>query len=189
MSLRISGKNMDIGDSFRSHIETGLEEALAKYFSGGYDGHVTVSKDGSGFTSEGTVNLDTGMMLQATGKSQDARSSFDISLQHLEKRLRRYKRRLKDHHAKSAQHSSVYVLKSPDEDELDEDYNPAIIAESTTSLKSFSLDQAVVELDLSQTDVLVFRNAGNGEINVVHRRQDGNIGWIDPSLHLEEKAS
>ena len=189
MVLRISGKNMDIGDAFRSHIEAGLDEALAKYFDGGHDGHVTVTKEGSGFTCESIVRLDTGITLQASGKSADPRAAFDIALEHLEKRLRRYKRRLKDHHGRAAHQSSVYVLKTPEEDEVEEDFNPAIIAESTTSLKSLSLDQAVVELDLTQMEVLVFKNAGNGEINVVHRRQDGNIGWIDPSSPLEEKAS
>ena len=102
MSLRISGKNLDIGAALRSHVEERIGEALRKYFDGGYDGHVTLEREGSGFKTDCTVHLDTGVVLQAEGRAQDPHHSFDLAAEHIEKRLRRYKRRLREHHATPA---------------------------------------------------------------------------------------
>ncbi len=187
MSLRISGKQMEIGDAFRTRIESRIGEAVEKYFDGGFSGHVTVSKNGSRFTADGTIRLDTGMSLQATGVAQDPIPAFEEAADRLEKRLRRYKRRLKSHPNGSAKTHAIdisYTVVSAvadDDDEVPEDFAPAIVAESNIKLETMSVASAVIELDTKDTPVLVFRNAGTEHLNIVYRRPDGNIGWIDPS--------
>jgi ribosomal subunit interface protein len=187
MSLRISGKHMEIGDAFRSKIEGRVGDAVSKYFDGGYAGHVTVEKSGSRFTADCAVRLDTGISLQATGQAQDPQFAFDAAAERIEKRLRRYKRRLKSHTPTGSSANVIdidYRVMAPvaDEDEeVPEDYAPAIVAESTVALSTMSVASAVIELDTKDSPVFVFRNAANDHVNVVYRRADGNIGWIDTS--------
>lgn len=185
MSLRISGKHMEIGDAFRTRIEGRIGEAIDKYFDGGFSGHVTVVKSGARFSADCMVRLDSGMALQTGGEAQEPVAAFEMAAERFEKRLRRYKRRLKSHHATAADSIDVsYQVIAPvaDEDEeVPEDYAPAIVAESTVSLERMTVASAVIELDAKDGPVLVFRNAGSGQVNVVYRRTDGNIGWIDPS--------
>ncbi len=186
MSLRISGLHMELGDSLRARIEDRISDAVAKYFDGGFGGHVNVEKTGSGFRSECLVNLDTGMMLQATGQDKDPIASFDAAAERIEKRLRRYKRRSKDHHtnAEMPQDASYVVMQSPDEEEeMPEDFTPVIIAESSTSVRTQTVAMAVMQLDLMDGPVHLFKNAANGGLNIVYRRADGNIGWIDPATN------
>jgi ribosomal subunit interface protein len=190
MSFRISGKNLDIGEALRSRINARIVDATAKYFDGGCSGHVTVSRDGFGFRSECVIHLDSGMMLEAEAMAADAYASADQVGSRIEKRLRRYKRRLKKH--QSGGNGSIaeaapvaaqsYVIAAPGADSDDEvnGGDPVIIAESTTALKRLSVGDAVMELDLSGATVVVFRNGGHGRVNLVYRRSDGNIGWIDP---------
>jgi len=191
MKLRISGKHMEIGDAFRGRIEARIAELVAKYFDGGYSGRVTVEKSGFRFSADCAIHLDTGMELQATGEAQEPTLAFDTAADRFEKRLRRYKRRLKSH-ANGVGNNGVdsmatdiaYTVVAPvaDEDEeVPEDYAPAIVAESTVALKTMSVANAVIELDAKDSPVFVFRNAGNDQVNIVYRRSDGNIGWIDPS--------
>lgn len=190
MPLRVSGKNVDIGESLRQHVNDRVRDALTKYFDGGYSGHVVVEKDGGRFRTETTLHLATGITLQATGVAHDPYPSVDTAVEHIEKRLRRYKRKLKDHHgARNAVgepqfvESSYKVLEAiDDEEEVPADFHPLVVAEQTTKLKTLSVGQAVMEMDLQDTHVLVFRHAGHGGINVVYRRKDGNIGWVDPAL-------
>ncbi|MBC2857718.1 ribosome hibernation-promoting factor, HPF/YfiA family [Stappia sp. 28M-7] len=187
MTLRISGKNVDVGDALRTHIEDRVAEAISKYFDGGYTGHVTVGREGSGFRSECLLHLDTGIDLQVSGDSQDPRQSFDAAAERIEKRLRRYKRKLKDHHANGAANgrevfeATSYVLASVEEDEeVPADFTPLVIAETAAKVKTMTVGMAVMQLDLAEAPVVVFRNAGSGTVNVVYRRKDGNYGWIDP---------
>jgi ribosomal subunit interface protein len=191
MSLRVSGKNIDIGEALRERISSRISEVTAKYFDGGFSGHVTVGKEGFGFRSECVIHLDSGIMLEAEALAGDAYASADHVAVHIEKRLRRYKRRLKDHHAgrgngaappSSEIEAPSYVIAAPQHDE-DVDaaaFNPVIIAESTTALKRLSVSEAVMELDLTGVAVVLFRHAGHGRVNLVYRRGDGHIGWIDP---------
>lgn len=186
MSLRISGKHMDIGDSFRARIDERIGEAVAKYFDGGFSGHVTVTKSGSRFACDCLVHLDTGMSLRTTAEAQEPVPSFEAAADRLEKRLRRYKRRLKAHPTgHDAQLTdvayTVVAAIADDEEEVAEDFAPTIVAESTVSLRTMSVANAVIELDARESQVIVFRNAGTDNVNVVYRRPDGNIGWIDPS--------
>ncbi|MBE1206340.1 ribosome-associated translation inhibitor RaiA [Aminobacter anthyllidis] len=187
MSLRISGKHMDVGDAFRTRIEGRIGEAIGKYFDRGFSGHVNVVKSGSRYTADCVVRLDSGMSLQATGDAQEPTAAFEAAADKLETRLRRYKRRLKSHNLGAGNgeltdvaYSVVAALVDDDED-VPEDFAPAIVAESTMVLKTMSVASAVIELDTKDSPVVVFRNAGNEHLNIVYRRSDGNIGWIDPS--------
>lgn len=193
MSLRISGKQMEIGDTFRAKIEARIGEAVSKYFDGGFGGHVTVEKTGSRFSADCMVHLDTGTTLQATGQAQEPQLAFDAAAERIEKRLRRYKRRLKSH-TNGASGTDVdlnYRVMTPvaeEEEEVAEDYAPAVVAESTVALRTMSVASAVIELDMKDSPVVVFRNPGNDQVSIVYRRQDGNIGWIDTSSAAAVKA-
>lgn len=195
MGLRISGKSVDIGESFRTLAEGRIGDALDKYFDGGFTGHVTVEREGPGFKTECLVHLDTGIVLQAEGRGQDVHQSFEQAADRIEKRLRRYKRRLKEHHHRSrddgdAMAATEYVIAAPDEEEVSPaDADPTIIAEQTTDLETMTVGNAVMSLDLTDAHVKVFRHAGHGGVNIVYRRSDGHIGWIDPSLGAKRETA
>lgn len=185
MPFRISGKNLDIGEALRERVNARIAEALAKYFDGGYSGHVTVEKEGFGFRTECAIHLDSGVTLQTEANAADAYASADQAALRIEKRLRRYKRRLKDRHAARKDGAAVidapsYVIEAPDNDDEVTEFNPVIVAESTTAMKQLSVSEAVLELDMTGAPVVVFRHAGHGRINLVYRRLDGNVGWVDP---------
>lgn len=187
MAIKVSGKNLDIGDSLRAQVETRIQGAIVKYAERGGSGHVIVSRDGAGFRTECVVNLGSGTMLESSGVAADAYASFDQSALRIEKRLRRYKRRLKgrlaDGRARLDGAETAYaIIEAPDEDEIEpeEDFHPVVIAETTKWLDRLSVSDAVVELDLTGAPVVVFRHAGHGRVNVVYRRHDGSIGWVDP---------
>ena len=185
MAIRVSGKNLDIGESLRSQVETRVTAALAKYADGRGSGHVVVSRDGSGFRTECVVNLGSGMTLESAGSASDAYASFDQSAIRIEKRMRRHKRRIKDRLSDGAfrpgaAESAYAILEAPDEEVEEADYHPIVIAETTRPLGRMSVSEAVLELDLTGAPLVVFRHAGNGRVNVVYRRGDGSIGWVDP---------
>lgn len=187
MPFRVSGKNIDIGEALRDRVAARIAEAFGKYFDGGYSGHVTVGKEGFGFRTECAVHLDSGITLQAEALAADAYASADQAAIRIEKRLRRYHRRLKDRPAIRADGApepaaSSYVIAAPEPDANEEviEFNPVIIAESTTALKHLSVSEAVMELDMTGAPVVVFLHAGHGRVNLVYRRADGHIGWIDP---------
>ena len=195
MSLRISGKNLDVGEALRGQAEARVAAALSKYYEGGYQGHVTVGKDGTAFKTDGVLHLSSGITLEASGTAHDAYASLDKMAERIEKRLRRYKRRLKDRSAaqQNGREPGIeipsYVIAAPDDDieeieTVSDGDNPVIVAESTKSLHVLTVGDAVAELDLTGAPVVIFRHAGNGRMNVVYRRRDGNIGWIDPPASL-----
>ncbi|MGB8818149.1 MAG: ribosome-associated translation inhibitor RaiA [Rhizobiaceae bacterium] len=184
MSLRISGKHMELGDSFRSQISSRIGDAIEKYFDGGFSGHVVVEKSGSRYAADCNLHLDSGVNLQAEGQAQDPQSAFEKAFDRIEKRLRRYKRKLKDRNVETPRVDDIAyrVMESvADDDDIEvaHDYAPAIVAESTVSLRTLSVANAVMELDMKDSPVFVFRNASNDHVNIVYRRNDGNIGWID----------
>jgi ribosomal subunit interface protein len=192
MAFRVSGKNIDVGEALRARISTRVAEALGKYFDGGYSGHVTIGKEGFGFRTECALHLDSGVTLQAEALAADPYDSADQAAIRIEKRLRRYKGRLKEHHARANSHKAAesasmisapsYVIAAPEHesDEEGAEFAPVIIAEATTTLKRLSVSEAVMELDLTGAPVVIFHHAGHGRINLVYRRADGHIGWIDP---------
>ena len=185
MSLQISGKHMNVGESLTQRIEDRIDDAVSKYFQGGFTGNVTIEKTSGGFECDCMIHLDSNIHLQSTASGNDATTCFEMAADKIEKRLRRYKRRLKDHHgrsSKSERNDAAYaVVELPSqEEEIPEDFSPTIIAESSKSVQELSVAEAVMQLDLTDNPVVVFSNAGNGKTNVVYRRSDGNIGWIDP---------
>lgn len=185
MPLRVSGKNISVGPALQQRISGRVEEATEKYFRGGYSGFATVGKDGFGFRTECAIHLDSGVTLHTEGMAADAYASADQASVRIEKRLRRYKRRLKGRTgARDGGNSGAasYIIAAPDLESEEEvaDYNPVIIAESTTALEILSVSEAVIELDMTGAPVVVFRHAATGRVNMVYRRRDGNVGWIDP---------
>ncbi len=186
MSVRVSGKHMEIGEAFRLRIEEQIEQAVTKYFDGGYSSQITVEKSGSRFSADCKIHLDTGAALHANGEATEPQAAFDAASIRIEKRLRRYKRKLKDHHIGNGHAGfaevAYTVMDSVPDDEHDEvpvDYAPTIVAESTKQLKTMSVASAVMALDMTDEPVLIFRSSGKEELNIVYRRNDGNIGWID----------
>jgi len=190
MSFRVSGKNIDVGEVLRERISARVAEALGKYFDGGYSGHATIGKDGFGFRTECALHLDSGITLHADAQAADPYDSADQAAQRIEKRLRRYKSRLKQHHIRANNHvvaesartisAPSYVIATPEHESEITEFDPVIIAEATTALRHLSVSEAVTELDFTGAPVVIFRHAGHGRINVVYRRADGHIGWIDP---------
>jgi len=200
MQVQVTGKNLDVGEALRSHITDEILGAIGKYFDRGGNADVIVSKEGHGFRIDCVVHLASGQNLESHGSGGDAHVAFANALTKIEKRIRRYKRRLKNHHhpsAKDGETAMEMVLRSPvDEDEDDADawddlahvgtaghHEPpagVVIAETERSLKTMTVSVAVLELDLTESQTIVFRNAAHGGVSVVYRRPDGNIGWIDP---------
>lgn len=192
MRIQVAGRQMDVGEALRTRIQEDLTNGVAKYFSRATDGSVTVAKNGAGFEVDCQVHLSSGISLQAQGHGGDAHSAFDDALTKLEKRVRRYKRRLKNHHSPDrsplpAEEALAYVLaplqeeNDADAEGDDEDAAPLVIAETKAPLRTMTVSLAVMQLDLSDNPALLFRNAANGSLNLVYRRPDGNVGWIDPA--------
>ncbi|MBL8538411.1 MAG: ribosome-associated translation inhibitor RaiA [Hyphomonadaceae bacterium] len=192
MRIQVAGRQMDVGEALRTRIEDELASGVGKYFNRATDAVVTVGRNGGGASVEVdcTVHLASGISLQAEGHGGDAHSAFGDAMGKLEKRVRRYKRRLRNHHAdhKSplpAEDASAYVL-APLQDESEADAGasvesaPLVIAETRVPVRTMTVSTAVMQLDLSENPALLFRNAAHGGLNLVYRRADGNIGWVDP---------
>lgn len=187
MKIQITGKNLDAGDAFQTFAAERLEGMLDKYVGRELSGHVRIEKEKHNFRTQCTITLGSGLELQSRGEAPDAYASADAAFERLEKRLRRYKRRLKDHHhgARTAQPpaGSVtdYVVQAgEDSEEAAVESSPVIVAETRREIHKLSVSEAVMQLDLSHEQVMVFRNAAHGRINIVYQREDGNIGWVDP---------
>ena len=187
MRYQISGKQIDIGEALQTHVKTELGEILEKYAGRPTEASVTFSKSGHEYVSEAVVHLSTGLTVQAKGQEHEIYAAFDSATEKMDKQLRRYKRRLKDHHKERSQpvelsDAGSYILASTEEsDEATQaDDTPVIIAEMESKIPSISVGEAVMQMELSHAPVVVFRNEKHSGINVVYRRDDGNIGWIDP---------
>ncbi len=195
MQVQVSGKHVDVGEALRERVDGELQSSIGKYFERGGDADVVVSRDGYGFRVDCSVALASGQKLQSHGLGGDAHAAFGQALHKIETRIRRYKRRLKSHTAaataKAAETASFYVLRAPEvgdgAGDFDEEWTDAdtpadsvVIAETEEALKTMTVSMAVMELDLTESQTIVFRNAAHGHLSVVYRRPDGNIGWIDP---------
>lgn len=193
MHVIVKGKQIDVGDALREHIEGNLENGVSKYFDNAIDAQVTLSRISHNFHTECNVHIGSGIDVAASADHTDAYSSFDSALERIEKQLRRYKRRLKSHHgkeryqAKMAFAAQSYVLapepeEDPSEQETQGDWQPIIIAESNANIPDCSVGEAVMRMDLANLPAMMFHNSSTKELNVVYRRPDGNIGWIDPKV-------
>ncbi len=191
MDIQVSGKNIELGDALQSHVGSRLSEGVRKYFDRRAEATVVFAKERRAIECEVTAHLASGVFLAAHGEGGDAYSAFEDALEKLEKRVRRYKRRLKNHHANGkeplpSEPAAYYLLKPLEAEKEDgepivDDPNPVVIAESQTSLREMTVGAAVMQLDLAESPAIVFKNAAHGRLNVVYRRRDGHIGWIDPS--------
>ncbi len=187
MQYQIAGKQIDIGEALQTHVKAGLDEVVSKYYSGRpTDANVIFSKSGHEHVCEVIIHLSTGMTVQARGHDHEIYAAFESCCDKMEKQLRRYKRRLKDHHReRPVEHSdaSSYILASSEHaDESEpETLQPMIIAEMETTIPTLSVGEAVMQMELAGAPVLVFRDEKEKSgVNIVYRRDDGNIGWIDP---------
>ena len=187
MQIKVTGKNIDVGDALREHIENRLQQIQQKFFEGSVHAHVTVEKQRVGFRTDCALHLATGLVLQAEGSAAEAHPSFDQAASHLEKQLRRYKQRLRDHHrsrrepVRQVAAQSYVISAATDASEEVAEVHPVIVAETGVQLPELSVGEAVMQLEISTRPFLFFRNGGHGGLNLVYRRADGNIGWVDPS--------
>jgi ribosomal subunit interface protein len=189
MQIKVSGKQIDVGEALRTHVEYNMVAAVAKYFDRPVDAHVVFSRNGHEFKCDSSVHLSTGLTAQAHAVNGEIYAAFDQATDRIEKQLRRYKRRLKDHHHNRQDpieliEAQSYVLRGHDEEVDDDEVNgmqPVIIAEMTTAIKSLTVGEAVMQMELAHNAFLMFRNDANGRINIVFQRDDGNVGWIDPA--------
>jgi ribosomal subunit interface protein len=188
MRYQISGKQIDIGEALQTHVQTELNETVGKYAGRPTEAYVVFSKSGHELVCECVIHLSTGLTCQAKSHAPDIYAAFDSCREKMDKQLRRYKRRLKDHHKERAEpvellNGSSYILAPQEEtdDSPNDAAGPMIIAEMAMQIPSLSVGEAVMQMELAHHHVQVFRNEKSGGINVVYRRDDGNIGWIDPS--------
>jgi ribosomal subunit interface protein len=186
--FQISGRQIDIGAALQSHVRSELSATLGKYAGRPTDAQVVFAREGHGFSCEVTVHLSTGLTAQSKGAAAEIYAAFEAARERMDKQLRRYKRRLKDHHRERTQpvefaRGASYILAAPEsgEDEEPESLQPIIIAELPARIPRLTVGEAVMQMELAGAPILVFRNDKNSGVNVVYRREDGNIGWIDPA--------
>ncbi len=208
MQVQVAGKKIDVGQALQERIVLGLEDRVSKYFARTGEAFVTVSKPGWAFNVDCSIHLPSGVTLQAHGEADEAHAAFEQALDKIEKRVRRYKRRLKDHHrtrdpmpSEMAPYRVIASAPEVEGDDLngadlngadyDDEYGdangaemagdaPAIVAEAATPLRTMTVSMAVMQLELGDSPAVMFRNASHGGYNLVYRRPDGNIGWVDP---------
>ena len=184
MRIQVNGKQIDVGDALRTHVEAEIETAVTKHSDRPVEAVVTFSRDAHEFRADIALKVSEGLNAKASDKANEIYAAFDGATAKVEKQLRRYKRRLKQHRGEDAQAvpAASYVLAgASDEDENTESLAPVVIAEMKTDLKSLSVGEAVMQMELEDAAFLMFRNDAHGGLNIVFRRDDGNIGWIDPA--------
>ncbi len=188
MRYQISGRQIDIGDALQVHVKNELGSIIEKYAQRPTDAQIIFSRNAHEFVCETTVHLSTGLSAQASARATEIYAAFDKCGEKMDKQLRRYKRRLKDHHKDRSEPvelsgAASYILAAGEdtEDSEPETLQPMIIAEMETKIPSLSVGEAVMQMEIAGAPVLVFHNEKGAGVNVVYRREDGNIGWIDPT--------
>lgn len=195
MQITVSGKQVELSDALRTRVSIQMDSIAGKYFDHALEAHVTFGRARSFFTCDINVHAGRGLQLRGEGEAADANSAFDDAAEHIAKRLRRYRRRVNDHHRELGQRESPesarqYILEEPaqapingvaydDHRTIDEAF-ATVVAETQTEIAKLSVGEAVMRMDLADQTVMMFRNSASGVLNVVYRRPDGNIGWIDP---------
>ncbi len=199
MQLSVTGKQLDVGDALRAHIEQNLSTAIGKYFANPTDANVVLSREARNIRADIKVHVGRGIILQGHADAGDAYAAFDLASEHIAKRLRRHKRRLRSHqrnkaYTEKALRAQQYVLAPLQEEEAAEglesaDGQPVIIADMETHIDTLTVGEAVMRMDLANLPAMMFRNRAHGGLNMIHVRQDGNIGWIDPRGNRGKPAS
>lgn len=188
MNLSVKGKQLDVGDALRSHVADRLDQITSKYFGDAIDASVVFSREAHLFRADAAVHVGRNIQMNAAAEAEDPYVAFDAAAERMAKRLRRYKRRLRDHHREDAAAPAIdaqaYVLQAADggdEEEAEtETDQPVVIAEMTTPVETLTVSQAVMRMDLAELPALMFRNPAHGGLNMVYRRPDGHVGWVDP---------
>ncbi|MBM3613325.1 MAG: ribosome-associated translation inhibitor RaiA [Alphaproteobacteria bacterium] len=194
MQTTISGKQVDVGDALRTHIEQALNTIIGKYWEHALEAHVTLSRRRAFFHCDVLIHAGRGITMKAEAEADQPYRAFDAAAEHVGKRLRRYRRRLSEHHRALAnrerpEKAQAYILQAlpieaePEPEQASDGEGgdaPVIVAEMPAEIASLTVGEAVMRMDLASQPVLVFRNSGHGGINIVYRRPDGHIGWIDP---------
>lgn len=193
MHVQVAGKKIEVGLALQERIAFGLESRVSKYFNRTGEAFVTVAKPGWAFTVDCSIHLPSGVTLQAHGEGDDGYQAFEMALDKIEKRVRRYKNRLRNHRAKdngAVEPAFERIILPRDESDDDADDSqtqdgldgdsPAIVAETDTKIQTMTVSMAVMQLELGDSPALMFRNAAHGRLNMVYRRLDGNVGWVDP---------
>jgi len=199
MQLTVTGKQVEVGNALRGHVESELETLLGKYFGSAIEAHAVFAREAHLIHAEISLHIGRGIIINSHASASEHYVAFDAAAERLAKRLRRYKRRLRDHGkvrgpAERAETAMSFVLAPMDEeDETDESavngVAPVVIAEMSTELPQLTVGEAVMRMDLADAPVLLFRNRSHGELNLVYRRGDGNIGWIDPAFEVGRSSS
>jgi ribosomal subunit interface protein len=185
MQLSVKGKQIDVGDALRQHVENNLKDITGKYFNGTLDGHVTFSREAHLYRADITVHAGPGLTLQSNALANEPYPAFDMAAERIARRLRRYKQKIVKHNHESQRIDSTvanaFVLHGHEDKEEEANDNPVVVAEMTTPIESLTVSEAVMRLDLGDLPALMFRNRGHGGLNMIYRRPDGHIGWVDPT--------
>lgn len=194
MKIQVSGKQTEVSDALRSHVERRLLAGVEKYFGDGIEASVVFSREARNHRADCAVHVGHGIQVQSHAETDDITTCFDAAADRLEKQLRRYKRRLRKHHSRQhrrpddGQAAQTYILAPEPEDgdgdgdrDEPETFQPVVVAEASTRIHTLTVGEAVMRMDLAALPVMMFRNSGNGRLNVVYRRDDGHIGWVDPA--------
>jgi ribosomal subunit interface protein len=199
MHITVTGKQIDVGDALRRHTQAAVEDIAEKYFGNALEAHVVFSREAHLIQCDLQVHVGRGILVRSEADANEAYAAFDIAAERIDKRLRRYKRRLRDHHAHDKERERAeplgrtYVLQPGDNEDApppeDEHPQAMVIAEMETPIPQLSVSEAVMRLDLADLPALMFRNSARGSLNVIYRRRDGNIGWIDPGLPRQRRRA
>ena len=197
MHLSVKGKQLDVGDALRSHVAESLNNVVGKYFGKPIEANVVFSREAHLFKADISVHVGRGIMVQSIGEADEPYPAFDTACDKIAKRLRRYKERLKDHHSNSegalaeAVTAKKYILRAEAEDHAhdhqaaavagSDGHQPIVIAEMTTSIDLLTVSEAVMRMELAELPAMMFRNRAHGSLNMVYRRADGHVGWVDPT--------
>ena len=188
MQLTVQGKQIDIGDALRTHVTDHMEDLNEKYFGRATDSTVTFSREGSAFYKvQISIHIGKNITAQAHATDKDPYVTFDSASAKLAKQLRRYKRKLRDHHERADdKYAEAYDYTISLEEDKGEilKQDPVIVAEMVTNIQTMSVSEAVMRMDLSGQSAILFRNTQNNGLNMVYRRNDGNIGWVDPDANI-----
>jgi len=199
MHITVTGKQIDVGDALRRHTQAAIENIAEKYFGNALEAHVVFSREAHLIQCDLQVHVGRGILVRSEADANEAYAAFDIAAERIDKRLRRYKRRLRDHHAHDKERERAeplgrtYVLQPGNNEDApppeDEHPQAMVIAEMETPIPQLSVSEAVMRLDLADLPALMFRNSARGSLNVIYRRRDGNIGWIDPGLPRQRRRN
>lgn len=193
MQLSVQGKQIDIGDALRTHVEEKLTDLNSKFFNRAIDSTVQFSREGHGFfKAHISIRVGKNIMVMGDATESDIYMAFDVAAAKVAKQLRRYKNRLRNHHRKQEETPETEILKArnyilamegekhEDAPEPEHDDNPLVVAEMTSDIETLSVSEAVMRMDLAHQTALLFRNAKHGGLNLIYKRTDGNVGWVDP---------